>query len=211
MKTAVITGTTSGIGKAIAQELSRDYRVIEVARRATPSHDLYSLSTPDFLRELDSIDVLIHAAARCDRRSVETASQQDWEDTFNLNVLAPALLTRDLLPALRRANATVIFINSGARKGPHPHNAVYAASKHALLGIADALREEESDIRVSTVSPGPTDTPMLRHSFEEMGQPYHAEDYIQPEEIARAVRAVIDAGPTTQLSNIDVRPRRELK
>ena len=60
-------------------------------------------------------------------------------------------------------------------------------------------------MRVSTVAPGPTDTPMLQGL-----QDYNPEHVIAPVEVARAIRAVVDAGPTTQLTEVQVRPRLEL-
>lgn len=207
---AVVTGSSGGMGREIVADLVRDYEVIEISRRASPGHDLTSLMLPAALAGVERIDVLVHAAAIAHRRSIAEASAQDWDEHLHLNVVAPAILTRDLLQALRRAGGQVIFINSGAGQGAHPGNAVYAASKHALRAVADALRKEEPLIRVATVSPGPTDTDMLRGSMAETGQQYVPEHYIDPVEVAKAVRMVVDAGPSTQITNVDVRPRIEL-
>lgn len=211
-KLAVITGATGGMGKAITAALQPDHDIVEVSRTGAVAYDLSDIHAPlpTALSQLDSVDVLIHAAATGVRRSVAEATAADWQHQFNLNAIAPALLTKALLPALRKANGKVIFINSGAGVGAHPGTAVYAATKHALNGIADALRKEEPEIFVSTISPGPTDTDMLRGIFAAAGWDYHPEHYIQPAEIAQAVRFVVDAGPSTQISNIDVRPRIEL-
>ena len=131
---------------------------------------------------------------------------------LNLNVVVPAELTRLLLTPLRAAEGQIIFINSGAGTGAHPGNTVYAVSKHALRGLADALRKEEAGngVRVSTVSPGPTDTNMLRGLMDSQGIAYQPELYIDPVEVASAIRFVVDAGKTTQITNVDVRPSIEL-
>lgn len=110
-----------------------------------------------------------------------------------------------MLPQLTEDQGAVIFINSGAGRGAHPNNVVYAASKHALYALADSLRKEEHDIRVTTVAPGPTDTTMLQGL-----QDYEPPEVIAPREIAHAIRAAVDAGDTTQLTEIQVRPRIEL-
>src|SRR5699024_7804362 len=98
----------------------------------------------------------------------------------------------------------VLFRSAG--RGGFGGNVVYAATKHALYALADGLRKSEQDIRVSTVAPGPTDTAMLQG----LNDNYNADHVIAPAEVARAIRAVVDAGLTTQLTEVQVRPRIEL-
>ena len=147
----------------------------------------------------------VHAAARAEKQSVESARPEDWRGQMDLNVHVPAELTRLLLPALRAAEGLAVFINSGAGIHSYGDNVIYAATKHALYALADGLRLGELGIRVSTVAPGPTDTPMLQGL-----QDYNPEHVIAPVEVAKAIRAAVDAGPTTQLTEIRVRPRIEL-
>ena len=219
LKTAVVTGATGGMGAEIIKDLARDHRVYALGRRAgelpeaeniVPVEiDLLSLldgtARPAELAELERVDVLVHAAARADKRSVESARPEDWRAQMDLNVHVPAELTRLLLPALRAAEGLAVFINSGAGIHSYGDNVIYAATKHALYALADGLRLGELGIRVSTVAPGPTDTPMLQGL-----QDYNPEHVIAPVEVAKAIRATVDAGPTTQLTEIRVRPRIEL-
>ncbi|HIX79038.1 MAG TPA: SDR family oxidoreductase [Candidatus Corynebacterium faecipullorum] len=219
MKTAVVTGATGGMGVEIIKDLARDYRVFALGRRAgelpeaeniVPVEiDLLSLldgsPLPTELSELERVDVLVHAAAKADKHSVESASPEDWRAQMDLNVHVPAELTRLLLPALRAAEGLAVFINSGAGIHSYGDNVIYAATKHALYALADGLRLGELGIRVSTVAPGPTDTPMLQGL-----QDYNPKHVIAPIEVAKAIRATVDAGPTTQLTEIRVRPRIEL-
>lgn len=219
VKTAVVTGATGGMGVEIIKDLARDHRVYALGRRAGElpeaenivpvSIDLLSLldgaALPTELSDLERVDVLVHAAARADKRSVESARPSDWRAQMDLNVHVPAELTRLLLPALRAAEGLAVFINSGAGIYSYGDNVIYAATKHALYALADGLRLGELGIRVSTVAPGPTDTPMLKGL-----QDYNPEHVIAPVEVAKAIRATVDAGPTTQLTEIRVRPRIEL-
>ncbi|HCT9181609.1 TPA: SDR family oxidoreductase [Corynebacterium aurimucosum] len=219
VKTAVVTGATGGMGAEIIKYLARDHRVYALGRRAGElpeaenivpvAIDLLSLldgsPLPTELASLERVDVLVHAAARADKRSVESARPEDWRAQMDLNVHVPAELTRLLLPALRAAEGLVVFINSGAGIHSYGDNVIYAATKHALYALADGLRLGELGIRVSTVAPGPTDTPMLQGL-----QDYNPEHVIAPVEVAKAIRATVDAGPTTQLTEIRVRPRIEL-
>jgi len=218
LKTAVVTGASGGMGVEIIKDLARDHRVYALGRRAGElpeaenivpvAIDLLSLldgaALPTELSDLERVDVLVHAAARADKRSVESASPEDWRAQMDLNVHVPAELTRLLLPALRAAEGLAVFINSGAGIHSYGDNVIYAATKHALYALADGLRLGELGIRVSTVAPGPTDTPMLQGL-----QDYNPEHVIAPVEVAKAIRATVDAGPTTQLTEIRVRPRIE--
>ncbi len=228
---AVVTGATGGMGVEIVRDLARDHRVYALGRNAEVLAQLEKVDNvvaveadivsdvlgdnghgiPQ-LHDLQRVDVLVHAAAIAHNRSVESATVRDWHDHLDLNVVVPAELTRQLLPAVREAQGQIVFINSGAGNGAHPGNTVYAVSKHALRGLADALRKEEagSGVRVSTVSPGPTDTTMLRGLMEAQGKDYQPEFYIDPVEVAKAIRFVVDAGASTQITNVDVRPRVEL-
>lgn len=219
LKTAVVTGATGGMGAEIIKDLARDHRVYALGRSARElpeaenivpvTIDLLALlddtPLPTELASLERVDVLVHAAARAEKKSVDSARPSDWRAQMELNVHVPAELTRRLLPALRAAEGLVVFINSGAGTHSYGDNVIYAATKHALYALADGLRLGELGIRVSTVAPGPTDTPMLQGL-----QDYNPEHVIAPVEVAKAIRATVDAGPTTQLTEIRVRPRVEL-
>lgn len=227
-KIAVVTGATGGMGREIAADLSRDHVVYALGRNQasldklaecaniTPVHaDLVAELLADDAQPgtqladvlgLENVDVVVHAAAIAEKKSVDDATPADWRKHFDINVFAAAELTRQLLPALRKTEGDVIYINSGAGHGGHPNNVVFAATKHALYAVADCLRKDERDIRVTTVAPGPTDTAML----EGLMGDYNAEHMIAPAEVARAVRSCVEAGPTTQFTELRVRPRIEL-
>ncbi|MET1016899.1 MAG: SDR family oxidoreductase [Leifsonia flava] len=223
---AIVTGATSGMGREIALDLASDHRVIAVGRSTIALTELDALPnitahcadlTDAVAREaliagVARVDVLVHSAALGGAIALEDASHAVWLQYLELDVIAPAELTRLALPHLRESQGTVIFIGSGASTRAVPGSAVYTASKHALRGLADVLRVDEAahGIRVSTVAPGPTDTPMLRSSRAASGADYRAEDYIRPTSVARAVRFVVDASPDVHISDVAVRPRREL-
>lgn len=212
---AIVTGATGGMGRRIVRELARDHEVWAIGRDFSGWEDQpnvhqveWDLRDPEsgsFPQFPDQVDVLVHAAAIAEKRRMEDCDAAAYRRHLDINVVAPAALTRALLPALRTAEGTVIFINSGAGRNVAAGNAAYAASKHALWAVADTLRIEEPGMRVSTIAPGPTDTAMLAGL-----QVYDPAEVIDPEEIARAVRFVVDAGPTVQLTDVQVRPRIEL-
>ena len=84
------------------------------------------------------------------------------------------MLTRLCLPAVRAARGTVVFLNSGAGQVAHPHWSAYAASKFGLRALADSLRAEEQahGVRVTTVYPGRTATPMQQKVHQQEGKDY---------------------------------------
>ncbi|MGO2664535.1 SDR family oxidoreductase [Mycetocola reblochoni] len=225
---ALVTGATSGIGAAIAEELASTHDLVVVGRNepalaAWASRDgvtalRLDLSDPEGFAVaiaplgIERLDVLVHAAAIATGRAVGSASVQDWREHLVVDLIAPAELTRLLLPAVTAAQGDIVFIGSGAGTRPVPGSAVYAAAKHGLRGLADSLRiEVEPDrVRVVTVAPGQTDTPLLRSGVEASGGTPEPERYIRPESVARAVRFVVDQGPDTQITDVAVRPRQEL-
>lgn len=222
----LLTGATGGMGAAIAADLAADFDVVALGRDAARLAEIglidgvypVALDLLDYgriaglLGSLPRLDVLIHTAAIAQRRSVESASVEDWRSHLELNVVAPAELTRAALPALRAASGQVVFINSGAGFTAGAGHSVYSASKFALRSLADSLRKEEEGhgVRVSSVHPGQTDTPMLREDHRLAGAPYSPESYIRPASVAAAVRTVVMAGPDTQITTVSVRPRTEL-
>lgn len=222
---ALVTGATGGMGAAIVRDLARTHRVIAIARDAQRLADLVAenpgtegwvadlADTTDLERQIGSIeriDVVANVAAISRRVSVADATRSEWDAHFQTNVTAPTLITRAALPQLRRSSGTVIFIGSGAGTRPVPGSAIYTASKHALRGIADVLRidEEPHRVRVVTVAPGQTDTPMLRASTPP--EQYAPERYIRAESVAAAVRFVVDAPADVHITDVPVRPRQEI-
>lgn len=233
-KIAVVTGATGGMGRLIVAELAHDHHVYALGRNPEKLAELATLEnvTPLavdltlLLREnvdhedypglatlggLNSVDLLVHGAGLMEKHSVEQATAADWQLQLNVNTVMPALLTRLLLPALRTVEGQIIFINSINGQSPMAGHSVYVASKHALRGLADSLRDEVSadGVRVATIFPSGTDTAMMRSMVTQSGEDvYHPEYYSDPVEIARAVRLIADTGETTQITNLDVRPRR---
>ena len=120
-----------------------------------------------------------------------------------MNLTSAALLTRAALPALRVTGGTVVFVNSGQGLNASPGWSAYAVSKFGLRAFADALRAEEAEhgVRVTTVFPGRTATPMQEKVHEQEGKEYDAADWSAPETVAaddparaRSARGLGDPG-----------------
>lgn len=218
---ALVSGATSGIGRAIVEQLiSEGWQVVALGRNEQrlaelAAHEqitahrinLTRLTAEDLPAVTpERIDALVHAAGVLPTASIEEISDAEWDEVFAVNVTAAMQLARATLPALRVSRGTIVFLNSGAGVFDRPKNTVYGATKHALRGFANGLRAdvEHDGVRVTSVYPGPTDTPML-------SEPKDRSVMIQPATVARAVVGAILASDDTQLTDIHVRPRAELR
>jgi short-subunit dehydrogenase len=171
---AILTGASGGIGQAIAAALApqcealllvgRDAARLDQARRAagTVARTLVAdLATPAGRAAvaLSQPNLLINNAGAGDFAWLEAQDDATLERIVQANVLAPMQLTRQLLPALRRAPAAWI-VNVGSIMGylGYPGQAAYCASKFALRGFSEALRRELADTRVRVLHLAPRAT-----------------------------------------------------
>ena len=127
---------------------------------------------------------------------------------IEVNLVAPALLTRLVVPAVRRAQGLHLFVNSSAGLTAGPTWSAYAASKFGLRALADALRAEEVEhgVRVTTVFPSRTATPMQEKVHEQEGRTYDASRWISPDTVVATMLHVLDLPPDATIPEVTVRP-----
>lgn len=221
----VLTGAGSGIGLALARRLAdRGDALVLIARtdaRAAELEDTFEraqvlvadLADPGTLnglgRQVDGgVDTLVHVAGVVDLAPVARLRLADWEEQVAVNLTAPAVLTRELLPHLRASSGTVVFVNSSAGLSASAEWSAYAASKFGLRALADALRAEEveSGVRVSTVYPSRTATPMQEKVHAQEGRTYDASRWISPETVVDTILHVIDLPADATIPDVTVRP-----
>jgi NAD(P)-dependent dehydrogenase (short-subunit alcohol dehydrogenase family) len=152
---------------------------------------------------------VVHVAGLVELGSVAELSEDAWTDQLAVNLVAPALLTRAALPALRAAAGTVVLVNSGAGLRANPGWAAYAASKFGLRALADALRAEEREhgVRVTSVFPGRTATPMQEKVHRQEGREYDGSDWIRPETVVDAIVSVLDLPADATVPELTISPR----
>ncbi len=231
-KTALVTGSGGGIGRAIALELAatghgvflagRDARKLqatadEIAQkggRAWPcSVDLSDEAGLQRLAdrvkaEAGGLDVLAHSAGCFRMGPLGSAPVADLDEQYRVNLRAPYLLTQLLLSGLKERAGQVVFINSTAALAPGAQWGAYSATKAGLKAMADSLRAEVNaqGVRVLSVFPGRTATPMQERIHRLENRPYHGENLMQPEDVARMVVQALDLPRTAEVTDIIMRP-----
>jgi 3-oxoacyl-[acyl-carrier protein] reductase len=185
---ALVTGASQGIGRATALLLAKDgsdvavhylgheaearelvERVRSLGRVSFPVRaDLRDLASVEKLGETikghwDSLDILVHNGGSYPRQSFAETTDADFEEQLRIHAVAPAALTRNLLPLLRRSQSgRVIFVSSVLAFEGSRHGAPYATAKSAQLGLARSLARELAPwITVNVVAPGSIDTAVL--------------------------------------------------
>ncbi len=230
-KTALITGATSGIGKSIAVLLAkRGYNLICVGKNkerltllenevkagvgfykyacdlAVESEvlDLVNRVNSDF----EKIDILIHSAGCINPASVMDSKIEDYNFHFNLNTKAPYLITKMLLEKLKENNGQIVFINSSAVQRAIPNLSLYTASKLALKGFADSLRQEvnQHGIKVISVYPGQTATPMQQKLYATGNKNYNPGNLLQSSDIASVIVNTLELPATAEVTDLYIRP-----
>jgi NADP-dependent 3-hydroxy acid dehydrogenase YdfG len=225
MSTYLITGATRGIGRAVVDELAdedlilagRDGEALSTLckslRSARPM--LVDLARPGAIAAAvngaglpDRLDGIVHSAGMNRLGRIAELEPADWSDQFAVNVVAIAELTRVVLPALREARGTVVFVNSGSgRRVAGAGSGAYAATKHALVAVAEALRLEEPEVRVTTVFPGRVATDMQRELRAYEGGEYRAEDYLRAETVAGIIAGALRLPDDGTVADVMVLPR----
>lgn len=229
---ALVTGASSGIGLALACALgARGVRVLLTGRDAARLEEAAAqvrarggtalVSSADLardpdLRELASwvereagrLDLLVHSAGSIHLGSIDSVGWEDLDADYRVNVRAPFLLTKALLALLRAAGGQLVFVNSTAGLSAGPDNALYAATKHALRSLAGSIRDQvnRSGVRVLSVFPGRTATPMQEAVVRFEGRSYRPEELLQPEDVAEMVVAALMLPRTAEVVDVMMRP-----
>ncbi len=214
MQTAIVTGASRGIGKAIALRLvelhyslvlvGRDVQLLDQLKSEIEENggkclaieaDLSRENTPaDIVKEAVShfgqIDVLINNAGMSHSGPILETDMETWDRVHAINARAPFFLSKAAIPYLKESsNPVIINIASVVGFKGYIHQAAYASSKHALTGFTKVLAKEvqEEGIKVHLISPGGVNTEMV----QEMRPDINTEELIQPHEVAEIVEFLV--------------------
>jgi NAD(P)-dependent dehydrogenase (short-subunit alcohol dehydrogenase family) len=195
MKTAVVTGTSYGIGKSIAEMLLKEgWKVYGLSRsRSTFDTERFvwlqcDLSKPEQITNSlqkiteSTLDALVSNAGVIKIGMASAVSQESYEQTFSVNVLAPMLLVNALLDKI--SQATIVSVSSVSDRLPEAKFALYCSSKAANTLYFRALAHQLKDARVYALLPDYVETPML-HSTEDETDGFDWSATIRPNDIAK--------------------------
>jgi NADP-dependent 3-hydroxy acid dehydrogenase YdfG len=231
-KVAVITGASSGIGKAIASGLAakgttlclcgRNIQtlkaVAEKVQKAAQDVHCYKVDlsletditelTKNILNDFEGVDILIHSAGVISLGELEKSPVEDFDWHYRINLRAPYSLTQLLLPTLKTRQGQVVFINSSAGLNSGMNLSQYAATKHAMKAVSDGLRAEVNPygVRVISVYPGRTATPMQERVYKLERRTYEPKRLLQPEDVAAVVIQALNLPSTAEVTDISIRP-----
>jgi len=228
--TALITGATEGIGRATAFALGRAGCKVGVCARTEskvrrliqdlkkegieaaggPADVGDQAQAPrvveDVVRALGEIDVLVNNAGILIARPFEELTLEDWDRTMTTNVRSLYLMTRAVLPAMRRRRqGAIVNLASLAGRSGFAGGTAYTASKHAVLGFSRSLMLEvrKDNIRVIAICPGSVDTSLLRDQPMLKSEPSRI---LQPEDVAASILHALTLPDRALVSELDIRP-----
>jgi len=192
-KRALVTGASSGIGRAIAQDLARHgCHVALLARREERLHETAALveaegSTAQVIpvdladttmtrqavaaaaSAFGGLDIVINAAGIGRQSKLMDGNIEDWKDMFDINVMALAVVTHEAIPHFPEGGGHIVNISSMSGHRVPGKGGFYAATKFAVRamteGLRQELREQNNFTRVSSISPGFVDTELLDEYF----------------------------------------------
>ncbi len=223
-RTILVTGVSSGIGLAVAEQLLKyGHTVLGIARRANqvlakyPRFvsivlDVSQLDVlPQKIKELQqaypALDAVIFCAGKGQFGAIEQFSYEQIDTLMTLNFTSQVYLTKALLPDFKRkAQSDLIYIGSEAALKGSRNGAMYCASKFALRGFTQALREDcgKSNVRVSLINPGMVKTPFFNELSFEPGD--HQSNSITAENVSEAVIYVLNSPTNMVIDEINLSP-----
>ena len=235
-KTALITGATSGIGRATANELAKHgFRLVLCGRRQerldniqTELNPITQVHTLNFdvrdkkavLRAIDSlpdtfkaIDILINNAGNAHGLDpIQDGELEDWDAMIDINVKGLLYVSKAIIPQMtKRQTGHIINIGSSAGKEVYPKGNVYCASKHAVLAITDGMRIDLNPygIKVSAINPGLVETEFSKVRFKGdavADSVYKGYKALQPEDIAEIIYFAISRPAHVTIADLLVFP-----
>ncbi|WP_050526846.1 SDR family oxidoreductase [Pseudorhodobacter aquimaris] len=226
MQTIMVTGATSGLGRALVEILSKTNRIICVGRNQAALNELATLENvietvacdlgdPRDCRELMAgrdVDVLVNNAGVLPSRAGFVDLSEDAINAMvDVNFRSVVHLTQAAVRGMQeRGHGHVVFVGSSAGRFPHPGATVYGASKAAVSLFADALRIELVDrrIRVTEVVPGRIRSNLYREAIgnDASGELYDEYEPLEPQDVAEAIAYALRAPRHVDVSRIEIMP-----
>ena len=218
--TAIVTGASRGIGRAIALRLSPRYRVVAIARDTVRLNELASViasgggecrplvvdlanhaAIEEALGGIEA-DVVVNNAGVVTKKPLTKLTPAEWHEMMDVNVSALYHVTRLCLPGMiSRRRGHIVNIASIAGRAAFPGGTGYVATKHAVLGFSESLMLEvrEFGVKVSVVMPGSVATDMI------VGDSTDQSWMLRPEDVADVVAGILDSPSHALTYQVEVR------
>lgn len=238
-KSVLVTGASSGIGKATATRLAADGADIVLAARSeaeidslatdlAEQHNITSIAVPVNVRQEDAVEemiataiecldgldaAIVNAGVGCGSSDVTALETDDYRQMMETNVDGAFFTTRAVLPQLRAHSGNLVYIGSIASHFPHVQNPVYAATKAWLRSFANSIEAQTGPdgVAVTIINPGTVRTPFAFDTDPSQEKKFPEGTAIEPREIADLISQVLDSETGTTISEINIHRRDQLQ
>lgn len=195
MKTLVIVGGSSGIGKAILNKLKDTHKIINISRTDIEEHQNITHYSCDILNDelpvLEDVDGLVYCPGSINLKSFTRLKVADFKTDFEINVVGAIKTLKAYEASLAKNNGSVVLFSTVASALGMPFHASIATSKSAVEGLTKSLAAEYvTKIRFNAIAPTVTDTPLAARLLRNQKQQESMQDrhplkkYLTPEEVA---------------------------
>ena len=223
MKTALVTGASSGIGKAIATALlDQGMTVIGLCRSVDELPDGVKPLACDLRDEsaikaafetLEELDILVNSAGLAYLSRICDGNPSDWDEMWRVNVHALGLCSQLSLALFPEGGGHILNLSSMSGHRVPPTGGFYASTKFAVRAISEALRAELKNsgnkTRISCLSPGFVDTPLLDKYFagreDQLAETRANIDMLTPEAIADAALHILTSPASVEINDVLLR------
>jgi len=230
-KVAIVTGASSGIGKAVCRRLAREKinlglvarrkeKLEELSKSLEKENSIDTLILPTDVRDEEQVkdavdktldkfnrlDILVNNAGIIRYGKIENFSTEDYKNVMGTNCDGVFFFTREAIPHVRDSKGNLVFIGSFDANYPRSFNPIYASSKWWIKGFAHSIESivGESGVAVTLINPSEVRTDIEDETGEKYKEKFSKGQVLNPEEVAEAVIFAVNQEGSTTVSQMDI-------